>query len=82
MVALDKYAVKYPALVGAINSTTVYLELGPVKMDWEGFYTRSDQLLGVLDAYVNEPPAFRRGPLLDFMGNGLTREYRRKRLCS
>ena len=66
-VALDKFAAKYPDLVDEIDSLSVYLQLGPVTMEWEGFYTRSDQLSGVLDAYVNEPPAFRRGPLLDFI---------------
>ena len=58
---------KKPALVGAINGLSFYVELGPVKLGYSGFYARSKELVSVLDSYVNAPPAFRRGPLLDFM---------------
>ena len=46
-----------PALVDEIDNLSIYLELGPVTMTWEGFYARAEQVSGILDYYVDNPPA-------------------------
>ena len=56
-----------PELVDEINNLGGYIEIGPVKLNYEGFYTRMEQVSGVLDTYINNPPKFRRKPLLDMI---------------
>lgn len=64
---LDSLRESRPALVEEIDNLSVYLELGPCTLTWEGFYTRAEQLSGILDYYVENPPTFRRKDVLDFI---------------
>ena len=64
---LDSLRESRPALVDEIDNLSIYLELGPVTMTWEGFYTRAQQVADILDYYVDNPPTVRRKDILDFI---------------
>lgn len=64
---LDEFAESDADLVDEINELGFTLVIGPVSLAYSGFYTRADQVIGVLDTYVNSPPAFRRKPILDMI---------------
>ena len=65
--ALEAKREKRPDLIDEIDNMSVYLELGPVTMTWEGFYTRAEQVAIILDHYVDNPPAIRRKDILEFI---------------
>lgn len=43
------------------------VQLGPVTLEYANFYTRADLITDCLDVWINEPPTFRRKPLLDLI---------------
>jgi ElaB/YqjD/DUF883 family membrane-anchored ribosome-binding protein len=53
-----------PSVVGLIDSQGFKLKLGPATLSYGKFYSRSEALSEALDQFVNEPPAFRRGPII------------------
>ena len=53
-----------PELIDAINKLGYSLKLGPITLAYSGFYERSSDLAEALDDYVNNPPVFRRRPLI------------------
>ena len=47
-----------------LDKIGIDLQLGPVSLSYADFYSRADGLVTVLDRLINEPPTFRRGPLI------------------
>lgn len=64
---LDAFRESQPALVSAIDEVGFDLSLGPITMSYSSFYGRSEALVGVLDHYASQPPALKRGPILDLI---------------
>lgn len=50
-----------------INKIGINLQIGPMTLAYENFYTRADLLSDSLDTWVNEPPALRRKPIMDMI---------------
>ena len=65
---LTKLKEDKPGLVGAIDNLGFSMEIGPITLAYSGFYTRIDDIAEVLDRYVNEPPEFRREPIIQMIG--------------
>ena len=53
-----------PALVDAINACGFEISIGPLTLEYAGFYARSEELVTCLDSFVSKPPAFRRKDIL------------------
>lgn len=64
---MEKLEKDRPELVDSINALGNTLQLGPLTLQWSGFYGRAENILGVLDKYANEPPAFRRGDIIEMI---------------
>ena len=64
---LEKLESNKPDLVGAINNLGGQLEIGPITLSYANFYSRTELVAGVLDTYINQPPEFRRGPIIDMV---------------
>ena len=64
---LGKLEKSKPALVDAINELGGKIEIGPITLAYANFYTRTELVAGVLDTYINHPPEFRRGPIIDMV---------------
>ena len=56
-----------PRLVESIDACGFELNLGPLTLEYDGFYSRSEELLDALDRFVGQPPAFRRKPVLELV---------------
>ena len=56
-----------PDLANALDIPGGSITLGPMKLKYSGFFTRTAKLADSLDHYVNDPPKFRRGPLLQLI---------------
>lgn len=61
---LEKLEKNKPGLVDAINDLGGALEIGPMTLAYSGFYTRMEEVIGVLDHYINEPPSIRRRDII------------------
>ena len=59
-----------PEYIGYVDAQGFKLKLGPATLVYENFYARAEALSSALDRFVNEPPTFRRGPIIDLI-NGL-----------
>lgn len=64
---LNKLEKGKPELVDAINQLGGRVEIGPITLSYANFYTRTELVSGVLDQYINHPPEFRRGPIIDMV---------------
>ena len=56
-----------PGLANALDIPGGSITLGPMTLKYSGFFTRTAKLADSLDHYVNDPPRFRRGPLLQLI---------------
>ena len=56
-----------PDLAAALDIPGGSVKLGPMTLQYSGFFTRTAKLADSLDHYVNDPPQFRRGPLLSLI---------------
>ena len=56
-----------PGLVDAIDGLSGYIEVGPMTLSYSGYYSRLEGVAGVLDTYINHPPEFRRGPIIEMV---------------
>ena len=61
--SMQQIADRRPDLVDALDQPGVTFKLGPLTLEWSGFYSRAEGLVAVLDTFVANPPKFRRGPL-------------------
>ena len=61
---LNKLRQNKPKLVDSIDELGFTLKLGPVGLSYGGFYSRSNELLVVLDNLASKPPSFRRTPVI------------------
>ena len=61
---LEKLEKSKPALVNAINNLGGKVEIGPMTLAYSGFYTRMEEVIGVLDHYINSPPSIRRRDII------------------
>ena len=64
---LSELSESKPNLVSEIDKLSGYIEIGPIKLNYSGFYARAGQISSVLDTYINNPPKFRRKPILDMV---------------
>ena len=64
---LSKLAINKPDLIDSINSLSVYVEIGPMTLNYSGFFTRVDNIAEILDKYVNEPPELSRRAIIEFV---------------
>ena len=64
---LDALHSSKPELIGEIDQVGVYLQLGPLTLTWEEFYSRAEHVIGSLDEFVSSPPGFHRRPVLDLI---------------
>ena len=62
--SMQQIADRRPDLVDALDQPGVTFKLGPLTLEWSGFYSRAEGLVAVLDKFVANPPKFRRGPLI------------------
>ena len=62
---MSELAEQDPDLVDAINQLGFTVGLSIVKLQYSGFYTRSEQVAEVLDTLASKPPAVRRGPIIE-----------------
>ena len=56
--------ISHPGLTDEINNLGFTMEIGPVTLSYSDFYGRASNISGVLDTYINSPPALRRGPII------------------
>jgi len=64
---LDDLNRRRPDLVDAINKVEASLSLGPVKLNFENFYTRADQIAEMADMWSKRPPALKRSEIRTFV---------------
>lgn len=62
---MSELAEEDPDLVDAINQLGFTVGLSIVKLQYSGFYTRSQQVADVLDTLASKPPQVRRGPIIE-----------------
>ena len=65
--SMQQIADRRPDLVDALDQPGVTFKLGPLTLEWSGFYSRAEGLVAVLDKFVANPPKFRRGPLIQLV---------------
>ena len=53
-----------PDLTDAIDELGGTIEIGPMILAYANFYTRMEEIVGVLDHYINEPPSLRRRDII------------------
>ena len=59
--------VTHPKLTDEINKLEFSLEIGPVTLKYVNFYMRVSKVADTLDTYVNNPPEFRREPIINMI---------------
>ena len=64
---MEKVRVLHGDLVDYVDALGFDLELGPTTLRYENFYTRADNLIEVLDRYVNHPPSVSRKAILQMI---------------
>jgi len=52
-----------PDLHDAINDITIYLQVGPIKMEFSRFLTRVEQLITSVDIWIDRPPKMKRSEI-------------------
>ena len=66
--AMTRFEEKHPDMVDALNGVSVEVNLKAavsLTLGFDGFYTRLDQVVGVLDGIAANGLEMRRGPILD-----------------
>ena len=59
--------ISHPNLTDEINNLGFTMEIGPVTLSYSDFYGRASNISGVLDTYINSPPALRREPIISMI---------------
>lgn len=57
---LNELERRRPELHDAVNTVTIYLQLGPIKMEFNNFLTRAEQIITSTDIWIDHPPKFTR----------------------
>ena len=61
---MSQLAESKPQLVDEIDKLGGKIELGPVTLEYDGFYSHTNDLIGVLDSYISKPPKLRRSEII------------------